>query len=221
LGRSGAHRSLVPWTPLPRSDEPRGDDTKYRDIRISGCAYSAVRAQEWRSYEPSHSSDSLQAQPRPLWQFFVAWMQLLPHAFPAEQTRQHLSAGMHAAGVAGASRSCAATGATSLAGDGREKATMALTSATTDACLTNAEKTIVPCSPRPATLATLSASANHGYIDACRPATPTISASGGRRRRSASGALQVASKATGAVAMDGGVAREGGRAGVVRARTRG
>lgn len=52
-------------------------------------------------YEPLQISASLQAQPRPLWQTFEAWMQLLPHGLPVEQTRQHVFAGRHAAGDAG------------------------------------------------------------------------------------------------------------------------
>ena len=46
--------------------------------------------------EPLQISASLHAQPRPLWHVFDAWMQPLPQALPAEHTRQHLSAMMHA-----------------------------------------------------------------------------------------------------------------------------
>lgn len=100
-------------------------------------------------------------------------MQLLPHAFPLEQTRQHFSAVMQAAGADGA-LTLSSAGA-SLALDESGMAMIALTKTTTTARFGDEETTIFSSSPRQHSPATMhpQPALFHGHTSAAFVPTTT------------------------------------------------
>lgn len=70
----------------------RAEGSGETNVQVTAGKELALRT----STSYSQISEALHEQPLPLWQFFDAEMQLLPHALPALQILQHFSAGMHA-----------------------------------------------------------------------------------------------------------------------------